>query len=501
MKVLYIAAECKPFSKVGGVGDVAGELPPELKRQGVDIHVATPLYGSVHSGFTGPKRSEFETVFNGRRETTGVYAGDLDGVPVHFIKNATYFEGPYGRPYIDSSGTPFCDDMVRFSFFAEACLHLIESIKPDIVHVNDWVLGVLFGRMAMKGLPQKRVLTVHNIGYQGNLPVSSIQGMDIRRIHEDGAVGPLFADPHPEWNSVNALRLGLELAHMANTVSPTYCREIVRPENPGRFFEGGRGLQDVTGRLVREGRLTGILNGFKYASRPTQAAFDKIMAAEKSAKMEISGEFADPDGFLLGFVGRAVEQKFRLLAEPLDGRSVLEHVLEIPGVNVAILAAGSPYYEAFIGNVRHRGNYRPMVAFDTIMARLIVLGSDVFLMPSLFEPCGITQMESMSAGTPPLVRWTGGLADTVVDYRSKEGTGFGFDGPDRIALLENLIQAVRDAKAFHDASPGAFQDMRKRAFKKRFLWSDSAKEYIGKCYLPVLRQTGTHGPGCGPAQG
>ncbi len=487
MKVLYIAAECKPFSKVGGVGDVAGELPPALKRQGVDIQVATPLYGSVRLEHACARRFEFDMEYNGRRETVGVFAGELDGVPVHFVKNETYFEGLYGQPYMNSKGIPFYDDMLRFSFFSEACLRLIEQIHPDIVHVNDWVLGYLFGRMAMEGLSQKRVLTIHNIGYQGNIGMSVIQRLDIMRILEDKITGPLFIDPRREWNSVNALRLGLELAHMANTVSPTYCREIVRPENPERFFEGGKGLQGVTGRLAAEGRLTGILNGFKYASRPTQAGFDKIMAAKKKGKKEISGEFANPDGFLLGFVGRAVEQKIRLLAEPLDGRSVLEHILEIPGVNVAILATGLPEYESFMKGVRRQGNYLAIVAFDPGKARQIAMGSDVFLMPSLFEPCGITQMESMSAGTPPLVRWTGGLADTVVDYRSKEGTGFGFDGPDRRRILENLVQAVRDAQAFHSANPDAFQDMQKRAFMKRFLWSDSAKEYIEKCYLPVLR--------------
>ena len=444
MKVLYISAECKPFSKAGGVGDVAGELPPALKAQGIDIEIVTPWYGQS-------RFDDFTVYFNNQTESVGIISRpEVGGVPVNFVKNAHYFEGAYGTPYIHSPDIPFKDDILRFSFFSEACLHLIERMKPDIVHINDWLLGYLFGRMEMEGFRQKRVLTVHNIGYQGTISLDVIRGWSIEAIAEHKTIGPLFADPRSEWNSVNALRLGMELADQVNTVSPTYAKEISEPEDQSRFFEGAKGLHETTSRLSEEGRLTGITNGFEYSAPPTDRAFDTVISEKAVARAALSAEFADPSGMLLGFVGRAVEQKFGLLVEQWDGLSVLEHILDIPGINVAIVATGLPEYEAFIRRVATRPNCSATLAFDRKKATQISLGSDVFLMPSLFEPCGITQMESMSCATPPLVRWTGGLVDTVRPYSEKDGTGFGFGGDSRNAILRNLVTAVREAKNLFD---------------------------------------------------
>ena len=147
MKVLYIAAECKPFSKVGGVGDVAGELPPALRDQGVHVEIATPAYASIDPGHIGGTAFSYDFTFNGTLEGVEVRRGNLEGIPVHFLKNATYFEGAYGKPYVDSPRIAYYDDSLRFSFFSYACLPLIARIKPDIVHINDWALGYLFGLM------------------------------------------------------------------------------------------------------------------------------------------------------------------------------------------------------------------------------------------------------------------------------------------------------------------------------------------------------------------
>lgn len=232
MKVLYIAAECMPFAKAGGVGDVAGELPPALKEAGIDVEIVTPWYG--RTAF-----DDFKVDFNGKVESVGAVRTELKGVPVNFIKNRTYFENDYSagarapfanphlfrkdysQPYVDSdSAIPFFDDAVRFSFFSEACLELIARKQPEIVHVNDWVLGYLFGRMVMRQMPQKRVLTIHNIGYQGNLGRSLIHGLSLEQLADNRSVGPLFKDPRPEWESVNVLRLRMELSDAVNTVSP-----------------------------------------------------------------------------------------------------------------------------------------------------------------------------------------------------------------------------------------------------------------------------------------
>ena len=508
MKVLYIAAECKPFAKAGGVGDVTGELPPALKAQGVDIEIVTPWYGVTSCG-DATLSDGWELRWRGTSQRVDVLTAALRGVPVTFLKNATYFETdysqgerlpPFSSPhlfkknyatiYVDSEPTlPYIDDAARFAFFSEACIGLIERRSPDIVHVNDWVLGYLFGRMTMRRMPQKKVLTIHNIGYQGNLGRDLIVGWPIESMAVDPLLGPLFADPRPSWNSVNALRLGMETADAVNTVSPTYKKEMMQPEDPRRYFEGGKGLEGVTARLDREGKLQGILNGFEYESVADDASFAATLAAKATAKVALSRNFESPDGFLFGFVGRAVEQKFKLLTEPLDGKSVLEHILDIPRVNVAIVATGQREYENFLARLRGRPNVDVTIEFNRTKAQQISLGSDVFLMPSLFEPCGITQMESLSHATPPLVRWTGGLLDTVVPHTDPSGTGFGFDGTNRREILENLVAAAREAvRLYSDDKPG-FRQLQRRGFAERFRWTASAGRYIAGLYAPLMRGT------------
>src|SRR5215467_11254687 len=502
MKVLYIAAECKPFAKAGGVGDVAGELPPALKALGVDIEIVTPWYG-VTSCRDARRAGGWEMSWQGVVERVDVLTTVLKDVPVTFLKNTTYFETDYSRGdrpppfssrylfrrnystiYVESEPTlPYVDDAARFSFFSEACLELIARRQPDVVHVNDWVLGYLLGGMAMRRMPQKKVLTIHNVGYQGNIGRDLMAGWPIEVIATDAVVGPMFADPRPAWNSVNALRLGMETADVVNTVSPTYKKEMTLPEDPTRYFEGGKGLDPIAARLDREGKLLGILNGFEYDAPVGDDEGFKVTVAEKAkAKAALSRNFQSPDGCVFGLVGRAVEQKFKLLTESLNGRSVLEHILDIPHVNFAVVGSGQREYEAFLDRLRGRPNVDVTVGFDRAKARQISLGSDVFLMPSLFEPCGIAQMESLSHATPPLVRWTGGLVDTVRPYDDPAGTGFGFDGATRREILENLIAAAREAVRLYFESPSQFRGLQRHGFGERFLWQDAAAQYVDRMY-------------------
>ncbi len=488
MKVLYIAAECKPFSKVGGVGDVAGELPPALQKEGLEIEIITPLYGHLRKKDELLFQEEFLLDYRGKSETIQIHHGRLDQVPVYFVKNETYFENEYLEPYINSPEIAFWDDIQRFSFFSEVCLKLVQRSNPDLVHINDWALCYLFGRMVMENLPAKRVLTIHNIGYQGNIGKMSIQGWPIESLLNDPRVGTSFEDPRTEWNSVNALRLGLELAHAVNTVSPTYCKEITEPEDQGRYFEGGKGLDEITRRIFEQGRLIGILNGYEYPFPPTEVRFQETLRQKRDMKLVLSKEFKNPDALLLGFVGRAVEQKFKLLTERVDGKSVLEHILDLPDINVAVLTTGLPEYEKLLRNLIGKDNYSATIKFDPAKGKQISLGSDIFLMPSLFEPCGITQLESLSHATPPLVRWTGGLVDTVRDHKREDGTGFGFDGGSRDEILRNQIQMVKEAIYLYKNNPARFRQMQHRGFNERFLWPDTARRYIRELYEPALRQ-------------
>lgn len=504
MKVLYIAAECKPFSKVGGQADVAGELPPALQEIGVDIEIVTPLYDSVDrkSVVASDRIAPYYFDYNWRTEEVRVHQSSIGKVPVWLLENSAYFGGWYGRPFINSAYIPFEDDIKRFAFFSRACLRIIDEVQPDIVHINDWCLSYLFGWLKIRGYPQRRVITIHNIGYQGNIYRPQIMHTPVEEFANHEATRDYFWDPRPERNSVNALRLGLELCDMANTVSRTYAEEITQPEDGSRYFEGGKGLNAVTGHLRNTGRLVGIVNGFQYKSDFSEASFRDTLERKRAAKAALGAYFHSSQSILFGFVGRAVEQKFRLLGEWLDGRSILEHILNIPGVNVAILATGQPEYEAFIGNLSlerfgelrpydhvlfsgRRGNYACTVAFDRVLGERISLGSDVFLMPSLFEPCGITQLESMSNATPPLVRRTGGLADTVIPHDQPNGTGFVFDGSTPRDLLNALLNSVRTACDVY-RNPDWFGHLQYRAAQMRFLWSDAAGEYRDKIYAPLM---------------
>lgn len=412
--------------------------------------------------------------------------GETRGVAVHLLNSPSHFQGPI---YVDSPpDRPFWDDSVKFSFFSEACLDLIRQLNPDIVHVNDWPLGYLLGQMAAKGLRQARVLTIHNVQYQGNFWEGLLKdNFSMRRLLEEHPMK--FRDPHPQWGCVNALRLGVECADIVNTVSPTYAHEMTQPPDADRFFAGGCGLEAVLGGL-NQGSLIGILNGFEYNGAATEGAFREALRAKMRARAQVAREFSNPERLLLGFVGRAVEQKLGLLAEVLRGQSVLEHLLAIPGVNIALLGTGEQRYEKFLAGIPERRaggkNYQATLRYDAEKAKLISKGCDVFLMPSLFEPCGIAQLESMANATPPLVRRTGGLADTVVRHTEPGGTGFVFDGGTREGVLDALVDAVRDAVGVSAQNPERFLELQWNCFQQRFLWQASAQRYQSEIYARVL---------------
>ena len=532
MKVLYIAPEHASFVSVGGVGVVARDLPPALARLGVDAAVVVPLHGGELPSFAevGAKY-QFEIPFLGQKETVQIFrCGQPEtGTVVWFVANETHFGG---RNVYASDPIPFESDVRRYSFFARACLELVRQLAPDIIHVNDWTGGYLLGWMELANLRatdwgetapfrQRRVLTIHNIGYQGQTWKERLDETDFRDLMDHPVIGPLFNDPHLEYDCVNPMRLAMELADVVNAVSPTNADEMTRPENRDGYFSGGQGLEDIARRLVDEGRLTGILNGMNYLAEtpacrsPASAdinakfdpAFEDLLNRKRDEKATLSRLFVDPGNLLIGFVGRAVEQKFKLLTERLDGRPVFEHLLDIPNVNVLVLATGEAEYEAFLTalsiarfNHRHsydelltaprRRNYAAILAHDPALGRRIRLGCDVFLMPSLFEPCGIAQLESLAEATPPLVRATGGLKDTVIPHTEPQGTGFTFDGTSRDDVLRSLVMTVREAARVHRDEPARFRQLQYNAWRARFPWSDTASRYLNDLYEPTsIRQT------------
>ncbi|QEN03489.1 glycogen synthase [Thiospirochaeta perfilievii] len=481
MKVLYFALECKPFSKVGGVGDVALELPLALKNKGIDIEIVTPYYSSVDESWI--EKNSYQSYIipfknkNGEKkdEKVTVHKSTYKDIDVTFIKNTTYFEGDYGVPYVFSEHTPFYDDFIRFHFFSLASAKFIEETKPDIVHVNDWGLGFLLGKLKYDNNSALRLLTIHNNSYQGNMWIPAIRNWSVMEYLYNKDSRKVFKDPRNKWNSVNPLKLGIECADAVNAVSPTYKKEMLKKDCDFNYFSGANGLEKSIRKHGKRGTLYGVLNGFEYKEG---RSYQEVLEEKKDAKKRLSSHFKNPENFLIGFVGRAVEQKFKLLQEIFNGKSVLEHITDNKNINIAILASGLPEYEEFLEQFKDLENVSVTLAFDKELASTISIGCDLFLMPSLYEPCGITQMESLSNATPPLVRFVGGLKDTVRSYKKSGGTGFGFNGLTKRGVLKGLVSSVNEAVDVYYNTPGKFDLIRQEAFKQRFLWSDSAIKYI-----------------------
>ena len=522
MKSLYLTPECAPFASEGGVGVVARDLSPALAEHGVEVTVVMPRHGGVLPKFVEPiAEFKYSISWCGKQEQVRVYRHTSPHSNVLFVENATHFSG---HKVYNFDAIPFESDVRRYSFFAKACLELVRKLQPDIAHINDWTGGYLFGWMEAenreaeaaglpKPFPQRRVMSIHNIGYQGQTWKGRIDQTGFQDLMQHPAIGPLFDDPRPAFDCVNPMRLALELADAVNAVSPNYADEITRPENTDAYFSGGQGLESVAQRLRDTGRLIGILNGMNYPtaarSLNAQQEFEKLLIRKREEKIALSRYFANPQGVLLGFVGRAVEQKLKLLTDQLHGRSVLEHILDMPNVNVLVVASGEAEYEQFLTSLAierfqdarsyddlrtapRRRNFAAFIGHDPQMGRRVQLGSDVFLMPSVFEPCGISQLESMSAATPPLVRSTGGLDDTVIPHWELNGTGFKFDGASRDEVLQGLVNIVHEAAHLVCHSPDAFRTLQWNAYQARFPWSDSALQYRDKLYTAI------GSPSCGP---
>ena len=486
MSILYVTAECKPFAKAGGVGDVAGELCVELLRQDVDISVVIPLYGVVPGRFVLVKSFEYTVLFQGEMEAVTIFSGELAGVPVYFVANTHYFEGEYSTPYIHSVDIPYYDDTLRFSFFCKALIPLICKLEPHIIHANDWPTGYLFGWLEKEGIASKRVFTVHNASYQGNIGIDVVENWTVAELLDDEHIRPHFTDPETIWNSINPLRLGVELADIVNTVSPTYQEEICEPGDPSRWFIGGGQLHQQFRKANKSGVLHGILNGYQYTSPAREKDISQLLLAKESARKELADHFNYEPDLILGFVGRAVEQKLGMLLATLDRDPALTHILKQAGIAVVMVTSGQPVYERQLMEMAHLAGLHLKIAFDAVLADQVYLGCDVFLMPSVYEPCGITQLQAMSLGTPALVRNTGGLADTVIPHTQTDGNGFVFTGDTRQKLLLNMVVSCRQALNLRRSSPEKFQALQIQAAKQRFTWDMSAQQYRQNIYQPLL---------------
>ena len=452
MNVLFVIAEMAPLAKVGGVGDVGGSLPRALRRLGVDARVALPYYGVI-------RKQELSVERVASLPEGALWRTDAGEVPVYLIEHALLAgDEVYGRA-----------DRERFLCFCDTLAAGASSLgwRPDVLHLHDWHTGFLAMRLAAQpghpwtALP--RVCTVHNLGYPGAFDETFARkhGLDARTAPEV-----------PAALARSALAQEILLADIVSTVSPTYAREILTPEYGEGLDPLLRGLGD---------RLVGVLNGidvelYDPKGDPHLAArFDAerldARADNKRALQERFGLPIDPDVPLVSMVNRLVVQKGADLAA-----DAIDALLDREKFQFALLGTGDKQYERQMAQLaeRHPLDVAVRLAFDPALAQLIYGGSDLFLMPSRYEPCGLGQMMAMRYGAIPVVRRTGGLADSVDPYDAAgRGTGFLFDEPTAEALAATLAEAFA---AFRDRD--AWRALQRRAMGRDFSWEHSASQYV-----------------------
>jgi len=470
-KVLMPAPEIAPLAKTGGLGDVTASLPPELARLGAEVRLVMPLYPSAAQRGPQPMGLELEVQVGAQSHVVTVHQTELNGNRVYLLDHPGYFQREH--LYQDSAGD-YPDNAQRFILLAKASLMLAQELdyQADIVHCHDWQTALIpaylaTGTLRPPALARARsVLTIHNLAYQGNFP-RRVFGLTGLPPYLDSVGGMEF------WGGVNFLKAGLVTADALTTVSPTYALEITTPQ-------GGFGLEGVLGQ--RAGALHGILNGADYSvwspekdpllPEPYRAG---DMAGKQTCRQALCRALGldapEPDTAILGFVGRLTEQKGVDLILAAAPRLMLDDV------RLCVLGTGDAHLQKGLTALarEHPGRVGVSLAFSEETAHLIQGGGDLLLMPSRFEPCGLNQLYAMSYGAAPVVRATGGLADTVqpFDPLTGQGVGFLFHEPSGPALLH----AVREA-LWTKARPELWAKVVANAMARDFSWRASARSYL-----------------------
>jgi starch synthase len=476
VKLLFVASEVFPLVKTGGLADVAGSLPAVLASEGVDVRILLPAYQSVLEGAGGlpaggaSLAGEMELAGTGVQILETVLPGT--GITTWLLQHPTFSDRP-GNPYHDEHGNPWPDNADRFMLLSRLAAAIASGDsplgwRPEVLHCNDWHTGPAVALAHQSGTRPTTVFTIHNLAHLGIFDRATFDRVGLpAHLWDDGSL--------EFYGQCSFMKAGLVFADHITTVSPTYAREICE-------VPGGLGLEGLLRH--RADRLTGILNGidnavWNPATDPhleqcydTDSLEDK--ARNKAALQHALGLEQRDDRPLIGFVGRLTEQKGLDLVLP-----VLGDMLGTPA-QLVILGTGEPHYEHELGaqSAAHPGAMAVVLAYNETMAHRIEAASDIFLMPSLFEPCGLNQLYSLRYGTLPLVRAVGGLADTVVDADAASlaagtATGFVFGDPDPQALLAALRRAV---DLWRDDS--RWRQMQLTAMRQDFSWQQSARRYL-----------------------
>ncbi len=489
LKVLFVTSEVVPFVKTGGLADVSAALPQMLAEMGHEVRIVVPKYGAVDD-----RKFKIHEVV--RLKDLHVQIGEKDvvfsikscflpgqkvRVQIYFLDNQEYF-GSRNSLYVDPySGEDYPDNDERFMLLANAVFELISKLGwiPDIIHGNDWQCGLIpaYLKTVYKDNEQfskfKTLFTIHNLAYQGMFPKSSF--------HKLGLPEELNSEKGMEiYGKINFMKSGLLFSDVINTVSETYANEIRTDD------ELGAGLKQVLAK--RKNDLYGIVNGIDtrvWNPEKDKHLPKKYSAKNLTAKLVNKQALAEKFGFeydenipVIGMISRLYDAKgYDLVSE------IFPELMKMD-VQVVLLGTGNKKYHAFFEKMtgKYPGKFACYLGFDDELAHLIEGGADIFLMPSRYEPCGLNQMYSLMYGTVPLVRETGGLADTVIRYNEKtgEGNGFMFKQYEGSALIKELKRAL---KTFEDKK--TWVKIMRNGMKSDFSWNASAKKYL-ELYKTIL---------------
>ncbi|MDR3256547.1 MAG: glycogen synthase [Endomicrobium sp.] len=479
MNILMAASECVPFVKVGGLADVVGTLPKYLKSLGHDVRLILPKYAAIDGKKYNIKTLPYRLQVKVGQDTESFrikHCLTKDNISVYFIENVRFFNRPgvYGN-----NGQDYGDNRERYIFFCRAILESVKALmfRPDIVHCHDWQTGLVpaYLKTNLKNdgffWNTSSVFTIHNIAYQGHFRADTIE-----------VAGFLWEDFTPDklefYNSVNFMKCGISLADAVSTVSPTYAKEI-------KEFNG-MGMEIVLNSRTDE--VYGILNGIDYnywnpkSNKSIESSYSKndLFGKKlcKTALQNLCGFDVGEGYYLFGCISRFDNQKgFDIIIDAL---------YQLKGTNMqfVILGSGNQYIERQLKEaaLKMPSTIAVFSGYNEDLAHKIYAGSDVYIMPSNFEPCGLSQMIALAYGTIPIVNRTGGLSDTIVYYNhfTKEGNGFVFN----ITYGENFVQTIlKSEKIFKDKKN--WNILMQNAFNSKFTWDKSVLEYE-KMYQNVI---------------
>lgn len=468
--ILFVASEAVPFIKTGGLADVAGALPKYYNKEEFDVRVILPKYMSIPDEYKGQMKynTHFYMDLAWRKQYVGIMELQYEGVTFYFVDNEYYFSGlmPYGNVY---------EDIEKFAFFSKAVLSSLPSLnfKPDIIHCHDWQTGLIpvyikdvFAQNDFyHGI--KTIMTIHNLKFQGIWDVKTVKDMT-------GLNAYYFApDKLEAYGDANYLKGGLVYADRITTVSSSYAEEIKMP-----FY--GEGLDGLI--RARQNDLVGIVNGIDYDEYDPETDpflyknysaknFRKEKGKNKRALQEELGLNPDEKKFMIGIVSRLTDQK---------GLDLIDYVIEelcSEDTQLVVLGTGTEKYEHLFRHYawKYSDRVSANIFYSNERSHKIYASCDAFLMPSLFEPCGLSQLMSLRYGTVPIVRETGGLKDTVVPFNEFEGIGTGFSFTNYNA--HEMLNTIRYAKDVYYEKRREWNKLIDRGMAVDFSWNNSARKY------------------------